>query len=65
MAIKCISKKYTSVIRDYRCEYICDTDEDFASLPQADVGSTAVSLATGAIRVVNTVGEWVAFAEEG
>lgn len=63
MASICINKKHTSIINEYRCEFICDTDEDFATLPEADVGSTAVSLASGAIRVVNTAGEWVAFGE--
>lgn len=65
MAIKLVNRDYCACVDDYRHEYICDTDEDFASLPKACVGSTAVSLATGAVRVVNTAGEWVAFAEEG
>ncbi len=63
MANCCISKKHTSIVNEYRCEFICDTDEDFATLPEADVGSTAVSLVSGAVRVVNTAGEWVAFGE--
>ena len=65
MAVKCIDRKYTSVVRDYRCEFVCDTDADFALLPEADVGSVAVSLESGAIRVVNTAGAWVPFAEKG
>ena len=64
MGISCTSMKRTSIVNEYRCEYICDTDADFATLPKADVGSTAVSIATGAIRVVNTAGEWVPFGEE-
>ena len=42
-------------------EYICDTDADFANLPEACTGSTAVSLESGKVMVVNTSGEWVAF----
>ena len=65
MAYKLISEKWSANCGDYIKEFICDTDAGFAHLPEACPGSTAVSLASGAIRVVNTVGEWVAFAEEG
>jgi hypothetical protein len=63
MATKMINREYCACVDDYRCEFVCDTDEDFATLPKACVGSTAVSLTSGAIRVVNTAGEWVAFGE--
>ena len=63
MAIARLSKKFTQGLREYRYEFLCDTDEDFASLPEADVGSTAVSAASGNIRIVNTAGAWVPFAE--
>mgnify|MGYP003288206324 CR=1 FL=1 len=64
MAIKLTNREYCACMNDYKCEYICDTDDDFKSLPSACTGSTAVSIKTGAIRAVNTKGEWVAFAEE-
>lgn len=63
MASVCIKAEYSAYCDDYVKEFVCDTDEDFATLPKACVGSTAVSLASGAVRVVNTTGEWVAFGE--
>ena len=42
-------------------EYIVDTDADFANLPKSDPSSTAVSLESGRIMVVNTQGKWVEF----
>lgn len=63
MAIKLMDE----IFRPYRnlCvkEFLCDTDEDFAKLPECCVGSTALSIATGNVRIVNTQGKWVAFAE--
>ena len=43
-------------------EYLCDTDADFASLPECDPGSMAVSIESGKVYVVNTEGTWVEFA---
>ena len=63
MGIVSLSKKYTHVKHEYRHDYLCDTDADFESLPEADVGSTALSVASGNVRMVNTEGEWVPFAE--
>ena len=65
MAIKMTHREYCACLNDYKCDFICDTDADFDTLPKACTGSTAVSIASGAIRIVNTAGEWVAFAEEG
>lgn len=45
-------------------EFICDTDADFASLPKAHAGDTAVSAATGNVYVVNASGNWVPFGGE-
>lgn len=64
MAIKMINQTYCPYCKEYREDYICDTNEDFANLPKCITGSTAVSIKTGDIRMVNTSGEWVAFAEE-
>ena len=62
MASKLILREYRVWMDDYRHEYICDTDEDFASLPETcGTGSSAVSLASGNVKVVNTQGEWVTF----
>lgn len=46
-------------------EFLCDTDADFVNLPEAITGSTAVSIQSGRIRIVNTQGEWVPFGEQG
>lgn len=62
MAIKLISSEYCACVNDYRREYICDSDGDFANLPKSCVGSTALS-PSGAIRMVNASGEWVPFGE--
>ena len=65
MAHKIISSKWSGHCNDYVKEFICDTDDDFNVLPKACAGSTAVSIETGAVRVVNASGEWVDFAKEG
>ena len=61
MAIVCIDKEWVACGSGEKCEFLCDTDADFANLPQACVGSTAVSIASGSVRIVNTQGVWVAF----
>lgn len=63
MAYKLINQEYCPFSNNYRREYLCDTDADFDNLPDACVGSTAVSVETGNVLVVNTSGDWVAFAE--
>lgn len=63
MAIKLTNREWCGCVNDYRCEFICDTDADFENLPHACTGSTAVSLQSGKIMVVNTQGEWVPFGE--
>ena len=65
MAIKLINEDYCAFRNEAIAEYLCDTDDDFASLPAAPVGSTAVSIASANVQVVNTSGEWVAFGESG
>lgn len=62
MAIKKISETYGACWNDRRYEYLVDTDADFKNLPECSgVGSTAVSIESGKIKVVNTKGEWVDF----
>lgn len=61
MAINVIDIKYNKAVRNTIHEFICDTDTDFILLPKCDPGSTAVSVATGTIYVVNASGNWVEF----
>lgn len=61
MAIKLTNREWCACVNDYKHEFICDTDSDFATLPDASVGSAAVSVETGNVQVVNASGEWVAF----
>lgn len=63
MGIKLIRREWKSGSVECRNEYICDTDADLVNLPEAPVGSTALSIESGSVRIVNTSGEWVAFAE--
>ena len=44
-------------------EYLCDTDADLATLPEACTGSMAVSLESGKVYVVSTFGNWIPFGE--
>lgn len=63
MAIKLINKEFCLYSKRYKCEYLCDTDTDFENLPEAYTGSTAVSIESAKVQVVNTKGEWVPFGE--
>ena len=63
MAIKLMSREWVPFTHDYRCEYICDTDADFESLPASSVGSSAISLESGKVYVVSTFGNWIPFGE--
>lgn len=62
MAIKLLSRKHNMLIGGTVDEYLCDSDVDFDTLPEANTGSVALSVATGNIKVVNASGEWVDFA---
>lgn len=61
MAYKLIKEEYCVYVDDEVREFICDTDADFADLPTSCVGSTAVSVETGNVYVVNASGAWVKF----
>lgn len=63
MAIKLIDREYCPYGKEYKEEFICDTDADFDKLPKACTGSTAVSIESGRVKIVNTQGKWVSFAE--
>lgn len=64
MSYKIIDKRFIPLTNVVMHDYIIDTDEDVANLPNASAGSHAVSLATGKVFVVNTQGKWVAFGGE-
>lgn len=61
MAYKLINEEYCAYADAQRKEILCDTDADFANLPICCTGSTAVSVATGNVKVVNASGNWVDF----
>ena len=61
MAIKLVSREYIPFIDDYKCEFIVDTDSDFEDLPSACTGSSAISIETGTVLVVNASDEWATF----
>lgn len=61
MAHKQIDEIYCPYVEEMRKEFLCDTDADFATLPKCCMGSTAVSIETGNVRIVNSNGDWVAF----
>lgn len=60
--IKLVRKIYSVCLSDCICEYVVDTDADFANLPKSAPTSTAIS-PSGKIKIVNASGEWVAFGE--
>ena len=61
MGIKLINQEFCPYIGDTQREFLCDTDGDFANLPDACTGSTAVSIESGNVMIVNTSDEWVDF----
>lgn len=63
MGVRLICSTLCSTENKFRREFICDTDADFADLPESATGSTAVSIESGNIRMVDTNGEWKPFAE--
>lgn len=64
MAIKLLDEGFRLHCNEWWKDYLCDTDADLEHLPQASAGSVAVSIQSGKVRIVNTQGEWVPFAEE-
>lgn len=62
MAIKMVAENNGVWRYENRYEFIADTDADLKNLPECTgTGSTAVSLESGKVMVVNTQGEWVEF----
>jgi hypothetical protein len=60
MAIKLINREWCAYADDFKCEFIVDSNDDFANLPKSCAGSTALS-PTGDMMFVNASGEWVKF----
>lgn len=60
MAIKMVNSEGCTHTDVYRCEFIVDSDADFANLPKACPGSTALS-PSGTVMIVNASGDWVKF----
>lgn len=63
MAIKLMQRKWSEAMDDSICEFVCDTDADFESLPPSATGSVAVSAESGALMMVNASDEWTEFAK--
>lgn len=59
MAIKWIGQEWCPDARDYRREFVCDTDADLSKLPAAPYGSTALVAASGKTCIVNASGQWI------
>lgn len=61
MAYKCYKMTYSRPLDDHIKDYICDTAEDFKSLPKSAPLSTAIEAKDGTMQIVNASGEWVPF----
>lgn len=58
MVYECKKTKFTS--SDYEKEFICDSEEDIAVLPECSPGSMAIVAKEGMpIYMKNASGEWV------
>lgn len=64
MAYKLIDREYNPHDDASKHSFMCDTDADFANLPECCTGSVAVSAATCNVYVVNASGNWVPFGGE-
>lgn len=58
MAIKLIRSEWHPEVGRVK-EFICDTKDDVANLPECVPGSAALVAAGGAVYIVNASGEWV------
>ena len=61
MATKIVNISWCACLNEYQMDFLCDTDADFADLPKCATGSCAISVASGNVQMVNTVGDWVVF----
>lgn len=58
--VKRVNKEWCACVQDFREDFIVDSDDDFANLPKACPGSTALS-PSGTVMIVNASGNWVKF----
>lgn len=59
MAIKMINSEWCAYNNDYRREFILDSADDVANLPESCPGSTAIVAAKdGSMYMVNASGSW-------
>lgn len=61
MAIKKVNREWNPYLGDYKRDFIVDTEADVANLPECSTGSSALVIESGAVYIVNTSGNWVAF----
>lgn len=63
MAYKCYNKTYvnTEDMVGYIKDFICDTDDDVANLPECLPKSTALVADGAEVHIVNASGAWVPF----
>lgn len=60
MAYKKIKEKAYLQTEEYVCDFICDTEDDIANLPDCVAGSIAIVAQEGMpIYMRNASGEWV------
>ena len=56
---KLTDMEYSEYTHEYMHTYICDTETDASSLPEAPAQSTCLVAETGAVYIVNASGNWV------
>ncbi len=59
MAINCIGREWCPMSKEFRHEFVLDSADDAANLPECAPGSVAiVADKDGAVYMVNASGEW-------
>lgn len=61
MAYKLINCDWCVELDAYTKDFICDTEDDVANLPQCTTGSSAIVITSGTMYIVNTNGAWQKF----
>lgn len=61
MAYKKTSENYNTVLNGVVCEFVCDSVDDIAALPECEAGSMAMVVAEGGLAVYmkNASDTWV------
>ena len=65
MAYKLIESEWCGYLDGYKKQFVVDTKDDIANLPQCCSGSSALVVNTGEVYMVNASGDWVLFGAEG